>query len=87
MIASGMEVALGTTKRNLAMIAKVGESAGAIWNYLKDRSDSPVVELRKALEMNDATFWMAVGWLARENKLVFNGQGKEMSISLAEGER
>jgi hypothetical protein len=69
------------------MITKVGESAGAIWNYLKDRSDAPVAELRKALEMHDATFWMAVGWLARENKLVFNGEGKEMSISLAEGER
>ena len=69
------------------MIAKVGESAGAIWNYLKDRSDAPTAELRKALEMNDATFWMAVGWLARENKVVFNRQGKEISIGLAEGER
>jgi hypothetical protein len=69
------------------MIAKVGESAGAVWNYLKDHSDAPPAELRKTLEMNDATFWMAVGWLARENKLVFAGQGKEMSIALAEGER
>lgn len=69
------------------MIAKVGDSAGAIWNYLKDRSDAPAAELRKALVMNDATFWMAVGWLARENKLVFAGQGKEVSIALAEGER
>ncbi len=69
------------------MIAKVGESAGAIWNYLKDRSDASAAELRKALEMNDATFWMAVGWLARENNLVFTRQGKEMSISLAEGDR
>ena len=69
------------------MIAKVGESAGAIWNYLKDRSEAPAAELRKALEMNDATFWMAVGWLARENKLVFTRQRKEISISLAESER
>ena len=69
------------------MITKVGESAGAIWNYLKGHSDSPAAELRKALEMNDATFWMGVGWLARENKLVFNGQGKEMSISLADAGR
>ncbi len=69
------------------MIAKVGESAGSIWNYLKDRSDSQAAELRKALGMDDATFWMAVGWLARENKLAFNGQGKKISISLAEGER
>ncbi len=67
------------------MIAKVGESAGAIWNFLKDRSDATAAELRKALELNDATFWMAVGWLARENKIAFTGQGKEMSISLAEG--
>ena len=30
------------------MIAKVGESAGAIWNYLKDRSDAPAAELETA---------------------------------------
>lgn len=68
------------------MITQIGETAGAVWNYLKDPT-ARAPEIRKALKQDEIVVWMAVGWLAREGKLDFSGNGKAAEVSLAPQER
>jgi hypothetical protein len=50
---------------------EIGESAGIIWQYLDTNGGCPTKGLNKHLKMNEKEFYMAVGWLARENKIAF----------------
>ena len=65
------------------MIDQIGEGAGAVWKYLNEHPQAEPSEIKRALKLNDDVLWMAVGWLAREDKLVFNSSGKKMQISLS----
>ncbi len=67
------------------MINEIGESAGRVWQYLNDRGPATAREINKALKLDEALLYIAIGWLAREDKLVFSGQGKALKISLAGG--
>jgi len=50
---------------------EIGENAGIIWQYLDTNGGCPTKELNKHLKMNEKEFYMALGWLARENKIAF----------------
>jgi hypothetical protein len=65
------------------MINEIGESAGRVWQFLQEHSPAAPRELNKALKLDDPLLYMAIGWLAREGKVVFSGEGKGMKISLA----
>ena len=55
----------------------IGLNAGIIWQYLDSKGECSTDALKKKLEMTDDEFNMALGWLAREDKIVFyerNGQ-------------
>jgi hypothetical protein len=69
--------------RRSAMTNRIGESAGAAWKYLTEHSEAAPGEIKKALKLNDDVLYMAIGWLAREDKLVFKDSGKRMQISLS----
>ena len=69
------------------MIAQIGETAGAVWNYLKDQPSARPPEMAKALKRDPSIVWMAIGWLAREGKLNFTEGGKPLEVSLAPHER
>ncbi|HML75346.1 MAG TPA: winged helix-turn-helix domain-containing protein [Anaerohalosphaeraceae bacterium] len=66
------------------MQEKIGQAAGAVWQYLA-QSQEPVslATLAKKADLNSQTAAMAIGWLARENKLVFQEKGKTLLVSLA----
>lgn len=65
------------------MVNEIGENAGRIWQYLNEHSPASAQEIKRSLKLNEPTLYMAVGWLARENQVVFTGEGKTMKISLA----
>jgi hypothetical protein len=65
------------------MINEIGESAGRVWQYLSEHAAATPREINKALKLDESLLYMAVGWLAREGQVVFNGEGKETKISLA----
>lgn len=48
---------------------EIGLNAGKIWNTLFDVGEQPVKTLIKKLKMTSPDFYMAVGWLAREEKI------------------
>ncbi len=64
------------------MVALIGETAGKVWNYLKENPGATLEEMRKSLRLQERLLCMAVGWLARENKLAFKREGKGTKLSL-----
>ena len=61
---------------------KIGENAGKVWSALFDKKEIPVRDVKHGLQMSDKDLWMAVGWLARENKTALSNPKEIFVISL-----
>jgi hypothetical protein len=47
----------------------IGETAGAVWQYLKNHGKSTIRTVEREVEAPAGMVPMAIGWLAREGKL------------------
>lgn len=47
----------------------VGENAGKVWHAMKEVEKITIPELARKLDLSVESTAMAVGWLARENKI------------------
>ena len=65
------------------MKEKIGFDAGNIWTVLDEQGIKSVKELKKATKLVDKEIYAAIGWLAREEKLVFRQEENDLFISLA----
>jgi hypothetical protein len=65
------------------MKEKIGTDAGRVWKFLDEQGTKSVKELKKLTKMTDKEIYAAIGWLAREEKLVFNQAEEELHLSLA----
>lgn len=65
-------------------ILKIGENAGIVWNALNDLGKLNVKQLKKATKLRtDKELFAAIGWLAKEEKLLFEENEKgELLIAL-----
>ena len=65
-------------------ILKIGENAGIVWNALNDLGKLDVKQLKKATKLRtDKELFSAIGWLAKEEKLLFEENEKgELLIAL-----
>lgn len=57
----------------------IGNNAGKLWHRLDkgELTDSTLQKIRKECRMDSTEFFLALGWLARENKVkFFNGKSK-----------
>ena len=58
-------------------ILKIGENAGIVWNALNDLGKLDVKQLKKATKLRtDKELFAAIGWLAKEEKLLFEENEK-----------
>jgi Winged helix-turn-helix domain (DUF2582) len=64
------------------MVQKIGDAAGRIWQFVNENPASNLERINKHLKLELSVFCMALGWLAREDKIIFEGQGKELRVSL-----
>ena len=65
------------------MIEKIGNTAGAMWTALDDNVGMSTKDLKKAAKVkNDKDLYLAMGWLLREDKLVVNEEGKDITVVL-----
>lgn len=64
------------------MIPQVGEAAGKVWHTLKEDGEMSTAQLKKKIDADDKTVWMALGWLAREDKLNFTQVKNTLKVSL-----
>ncbi len=63
------------------LIEKIGENAGAIWTALQGGALTTKT-LKKATKLKEADLNLALGWLARENKIAFEVEEKDITVSL-----
>lgn len=65
---------------------KIGTYAGLVWNALNEADALGIKQIKKITKLKDKEVFAALGWLAREDKLVINEDpedAKELIISLA----
>jgi len=51
------------------MIDMIGETAGKVWQALSGKEELSLPQLKKATGSDDKLLWLALGWLAREDKV------------------
>jgi hypothetical protein len=61
---------------------EIGEGAGRIWQFLSANPGSTLEQIHKATQLDANLVCMSIGWLARENKIAFDGEGKKTKLSL-----
>ena len=64
------------------MITKIGENAGAIWGALQNGALG-IKALKKATKLKNEELYMALGWLAREGKVILAEGEAEIEVALA----
>lgn len=64
------------------MIEKIGINAGKVWTVLDEAGRENVKVIKKSTKLTDKDLYAALGWLAREGKIVWEDVEKECFISL-----
>jgi len=65
-------------------VATIGEIAGKIWRYLNAEGSQTLAKLSKELGERPDRTAMALGWLAREDKVTITVKGNSTSVALRE---
>ena len=64
------------------MFQTIGEAAGEIWRVLDEAGSLSMPAIISRVKHPQATVYMGIGWLAKEDKLVFSQTKRGMQISL-----
>jgi len=64
------------------MFHTIGEAAGEIFRVLKNEENLSVSAIVRRLKQPQSVAYMGIGWLAREDKLLFTQTKTGMTISL-----
>ncbi|MDR0863890.1 MAG: winged helix-turn-helix domain-containing protein [Candidatus Symbiothrix sp.] len=64
------------------MKEKIGSDAGRLWTVLSEEGAKSVKELKKLTKLTDKEIYAAIGWLAREEKLIFDPKETDLHLSL-----
>lgn len=62
---------------------EIGHVAGEVWTALSTNGGQTIAALKKSVNASDELVLAALGWLARENKLAFETNGRSVTVSLA----
>ena len=63
-------------------ISKIGKNAGKVWETINKHGEISLSQLKKTPTLKDAEANMALGWLAREDKVSFQQKGNSTKITL-----
>lgn len=61
---------------------EIGETAGAIWQVLSTEGPQTFAALMEEVDAPQSIFFMAVGWLSREDKLQFEPANGDYLVRL-----
>lgn len=62
----------------------IGTNAGIVWTALSTSGKMTIKELKKTTKIKaDKVLYSALGWLAKEGKLVFQEKGEDLYVWLA----
>jgi Winged helix-turn-helix domain (DUF2582) len=62
---------------------QIGETAGAVWEALSKQGPLTLAALMEEVNAPQSLFFMAVGWLSREEKLQFESADGDYLVRLA----
>ncbi|HTR49048.1 MAG TPA: winged helix-turn-helix domain-containing protein [Verrucomicrobiae bacterium] len=62
--------------------AQIGETAGAIWHVLSKEGPLPFAALMEEVNVPQSLFFMAIGWLSREDKVSFESADGDYVVRL-----
>lgn len=65
------------------MVEQIGINAGKVWSILDETGYQNVKELKKVSKLIYNDLYAALGWLAREGKIVLEIVDKEQFVGLA----
>ena len=64
-------------------LSEIGINAGKIWTYLSQTPNfTDVLEVKFSLSFSNTTLYLALGWLAREGKIIIAEQENKLVIKL-----
>ncbi len=69
------------------MKTKIGEMAGRVWKTLGEKENVPISRLPQILKEKGEIVYQALGWLAKEDKIVFHKKEGKSFVSLSQEER
>jgi len=66
----------------VSCVEQIGETAGIVWHVLEDQGPLSMAKLVKAAGQHRDLVMQAVGWLAREDKVIIeeNSRGRVVSL-------
>jgi hypothetical protein len=64
------------------MEADIGNAAGQIWRLLADKGPMLLTQLKRETALTDQLLLMAIGWLAREQKLEITKDRRSLRVGL-----
>jgi hypothetical protein len=65
------------------MKERIGETAGKIWQTLRENDEMTVSKLPKVMKEKETVVYQALGWLARENKVAYRTSGNRTFVSVS----
>jgi hypothetical protein len=63
-------------------VLEIGEAAGLVWAALAESGPLSTAKLVKIIDKPRDTIMQAIGWLAREDKIVIVEEGRSRVVSL-----
>jgi hypothetical protein len=67
---------------NGSMIEEIGTAAGEIWDLLNEKSELSISGVVSEINASQSIAYMALGWLAREDKLEFVKKSRGVFVRL-----
>lgn len=61
---------------------KIGTDAGNIWQILNEKGNVKITDLKKTTKIDIKDIYLALGWLARENKINFLEMDQELAVCI-----
>lgn len=65
-----------------AGVEQIGEVAGAVWHHLNENGPRSLSQLAKDVDAPRDVIMQAIGWLAREDKLSIEEEGRSKVVAL-----
>ncbi len=70
------------TATPVSHVEHIGDTAGVTWKVLHDAGPMSMAKLVKAVGESRDTVMQALGWLAREGKVLIEEEGRTRIVSL-----
>ena len=63
-------------------LSEIGDTAGKVWHVLDQKGSLTIAKLVKELDVSRDVIMQALGWLAREDKIEIEEDGRTRTVSL-----